>query len=194
MHDRYIKDMYENGVVKRRIDHVRVGDRLDLEGDRYADWPDEDQSKGFTFAHPEFADEFQTVTAVIREHPKCIRLEFEAGFTCSFPPGHWVEVDGEQFRQDDEETPVLFRATSDGEVTAVFPTIPGSHNCMSCYSHIGQHGSCSRQWLQATRPARVAEYKPLMTELQGAPYGYRLKVYKRVTRRHREELMKANGR
>lgn len=82
--------------------------------------------------------------------------------------------------QDKEETPVLFR-WSDGEVTAVFPTIPADNSgrLMTCYAHIGQHSACHPAWLRDTRPAKPEEYADLKRELESAPYGYRLKVCRR---------------
>jgi hypothetical protein len=85
-----------------------------------------------------------------------------------------------KFQQDTEETRVLFRV-SDGEVVAVFPDI-WSGVLVACYAHVGQHGACSREWYYSTRPAKPEEYADLMAELEGAPYGYRLKVLRRWSR------------
>ncbi len=87
-------------------------------------------------------------------------------------------------------TPVLFRCDHDGaHVTAVFPTIPGTNSGydMSCFAHIGQHSSCSSDWLRTTRPAKPEEYTALKRELESVPYNYRLKVYRRVTPQMRAE-------
>ena len=86
------------------------------------------------------------------------------------------------------ETPVLFRADREnGEtyITAVFPCEPAtmSGDTMSCYAHVGQHSGCSFGWYQRTRAATEAEYYDLFLELQNI--GYRLKVYRRMTRGHR---------
>jgi hypothetical protein len=92
--------------------------------------------------------------------------------------------------------PVMFRVdrpTGAGvfpEVTAVFPTLPGSGvigQFPTCYAHVGQHGSCSRNWIsQCTRPATPEEYAPLLRELQGiyetGTDAVRLRVVKRWTR------------
>lgn len=94
------------------------------------------------------------------------------------------------FKQDDDETPVLFRAERSGDfkgdVTAVFPTLPGTNEfwTASCYAHIGQHGSCSKDWYWTTRPATPEEYASLKRELESAPFGYRLKIVKRWTKYH----------
>ena len=91
----------------------------------------------------------------------------------------------ETFKQDDHETPVLFRIErrKGGEVTAVFPCEPDdmSGDSMTCYAHIGQHGGCSFEWLANGnhRRATPEEFADLKRELESAPYGYRLKVYKR---------------
>ena len=101
----------------------------------------------------------------------------------------------EPFKRDDETTPVLFRISRapkrDGSaVCAVFPCEPGNGTpgSMSCYEHLGQHGACSYGWYNTTRAATPAEYADLFTELESAPYGYRLKVYQRMTAQHRKAL------
>lgn len=94
------------------------------------------------------------------------------------------------FEQDTEITPVLFRVDRagdfKGDITAVFPTDAATldPNTMGCFAHIGQHSSCSREWYRTTRPATPAEYDALKKELESVPYGYRLKVYARITRAH----------
>ena len=88
------------------------------------------------------------------------------------------------YQQDTEETPVIFRIErrKDGEVTAVFPCEPSDYEgrTMTCYAHIGQHGGCSHEFVSSGRRATPDEYADLKRELESAPYGYRLKVYKRV--------------
>lgn len=91
------------------------------------------------------------------------------------------------FERDEHETPVLFRVhrapkKHGADVTAVFPCEPHDINgrYMSCYVHVGQHGACDLGWYQRTRPATAEEYADLRRELEGAPYGYRLKPYQRV--------------
>lgn len=91
------------------------------------------------------------------------------------------------FQQDANETPVLFRVDRSGDfkgnVTAVFPCEPYDRQGyqMSCYAHVGQHGGCSFDWLHETRPAKPEEYADLKRELESAPYGYRLKICKRIS-------------
>lgn len=99
------------------------------------------------------------------------------------------------FKQDTEETPVLFRRWprervitptgksewAGGDVIAVFPTHTGtneSHTCSS-FAHVGQHGSADHGIMHRTRRAKPGEYADLKKELESAPYGYRLKVYSR---------------
>lgn len=104
------------------------------------------------------------------------------------------------FQQDENETPVIFRIErrKGGEVTAVFPCEPADMDgrTMTCYAHIGQHGGCSHQFAWSGRRAKPEEYADLKAELEGAPYGYRLKVYKRVQPAHRkafdEEVRRLN--
>lgn len=94
------------------------------------------------------------------------------------------------FIQDTEETPVLFRmmrARHGGYVLALFPAEASSTTdggLCSSYAHIGQHGAAD-PWgvIQDSRPATPEEYADLKAELEGAPYGYRLKVYRRNARR-----------
>ena len=91
-------------------------------------------------------------------------------------------------------TPVLFRAEQSGQfkgdVTAVFPTLPGSPGCMTCYAHVGQHSSCAMAWYNTTRPAKAVEYASLLTELQSRGYDD-LKICTRITRAMRDERNRA---
>jgi hypothetical protein len=83
-------------------------------------------------------------------------------------------------------TPVLFRATKSGQfkgdVTAVFPTLPGSNrpSSMTCYAHVGQHSACDKEWYRTTRPATPEEYRSLHKELIGQGYDD-LKIVSRIT-------------
>lgn len=74
----------------------------------------------------------------------------------------------------ESETVVLFRTERHGpfagDVTAVFPGIPGSPNMWTCYAHVGQHSSCSPAWVRMTRNARYAEYAGLLKELHAIGY------------------------
>jgi hypothetical protein len=89
--------------------------------------------------------------------------------------------------QDTDVTPVIFRVAPGGDVTAVFPCEPHSlAGDLSCYAHVGQHSGASLDWYKTTRAAKHAEYEALKQELEAAPYGYRLKVYRRMTPQHRE--------
>lgn len=93
-----------------------------------------------------------------------------------------------EFKQDEQETPVIFRkygARRGGEVIAIFPAEPGTYDTGTCssYVHVGQHGSCDPQLvMNGTRAAKESEYADLKRELEGEPYGYRLKIYKRLQR------------
>jgi hypothetical protein len=98
-----------------------------------------------------------------------------------------------EFKPDENETPVIFRAQREAGtlwITAVFPCEPATlqGDTFTIYQHVGQHGAGSYGWYQRTRAATPAEYADLKRELESAPYGYRLKVYKRMTRGHREAL------
>ena len=95
----------------------------------------------------------------------------------------------EAVKQGAEETPVIFRFHK-GEVIAVFPCAPADNagSQMTCYAHTGQRSACDLGWYHETRPARPKEYASLKTELESAPYGYRLRVYKRIARSLRERF------
>lgn len=61
------------------------------------------------------------------------------------------------------------------EVTAVFVGT-GNYQFKECYCHEGQHGTCGVDWIaDSSRAANLAEYKPLMDELQNM-VGYNLEV------------------
>lgn len=94
--------------------------------------------------------------------------------------------------------PVLFRADKRGQfkdsVTAVFPTLPGSPGMLTCYAHIGQHGSCSKDWLRDTRAAKPDEFAALKRELESAPFHYRLRVVERISAKMDAERMQAEKR
>lgn len=68
-----------------------------------------------------------------------------------------------------DKLPVIFRKESDGSILAVFPTqaesYAGYH--MTCYAHIGQHGTCSLDYYRETKPAKPKEYADLLSELRG---------------------------
>lgn len=53
---------------------------------------------------------------------------------------------------------------------AVFPEIEGSHGNMLCYAHIGQHSSCSREYIRGKRLATKEEYQRLLNELVSLGY------------------------
>lgn len=78
-----------------------------------------------------------------------------------------------------ELTPVVFRSQA-AEITAVLPCEPADYNgrYMTCYAHVGQHGSAAWEWYHATRAARPEEYADLLKELESL--GYNVKVYKRI--------------
>lgn len=87
--------------------------------------------------------------------------------------------------QDEHETPVIFRKFREGDVIALFPQEPGDMNPSTCgsYMHIGQHGAADAGLARCTNPATPQEYADLKRELEGAPYGYRLKLRRRFGRR-----------
>lgn len=111
------------------------------------------------------------------------------------------------FEPDTTETPVVFRASRrkepegrGAEITAVFPCEPATlgNDDMTCYAHVGQHGACHQGWINSTRAAKPEEYADLKRELESAPYGYRLKVYRRIQPwmrdARRAEVLRLNSR
>jgi hypothetical protein len=94
----------------------------------------------------------------------------------------WIE-----HRKAQEAIPVIFRV-SEGEVTAVFPTMAGSvdnrGSTCQCYAHVGQHGTCSKEWYTKTKAASLEDYSALLSELEGL-YGHdALRPVKRWTIKH----------
>lgn len=68
-----------------------------------------------------------------------------------------------------------------GDLFAFFPQIRHSFNgyrndLKTCYSHIGQHSPCAKEYEQESRAAKPEEYADLKTELENI--GYRLKICK----------------
>jgi hypothetical protein len=75
-----------HGFRATRVGEVSVGDRLDLQGDIFAD-PDRDNVS--------YEFEMVEVTGNEAEGPDCVRLEFEAeGTSCGFPRDHYVRNHG----------------------------------------------------------------------------------------------------
>jgi len=85
-------------------------------------------------------------------------------------------------------TPTIFRRHADGEIIALFPTIPAdtrAEHCLS-YVHVGQHGAADPALvISRTRPATPDECRELMVELAGI--GYVIVPVTRVTHRMDEE-------
>ena len=79
-----------------------------------------------------------------------------------------------------EQLPVIFKRYGN-EVTALFPTIPGTNDpfTCTCYAHIGQHGSASEAYAAMRPAAKPSEYADLMAELRGIYDDCELVVRKR---------------
>ena len=92
-------------------------------------------------------------------------------------------------------TPVIFRKwpkSEGGDVIALFPTLVGTMDPYTCesYEHVGQHGSADPQGvMQATKPAKPAEYADLMAELKSIGYDD-LVVYQKLQYRWIDERRK----
>lgn len=80
-----------------------------------------------------------------------------------------------------EETRVVFRKERGGDILAVFPD-QDEKGLFGCFAHVGQHASCSYDYYLRTKPATEAESAALKRELESAPYNYRLRVVRRMTR------------
>jgi len=81
-----------------------------------------------------------------------------------------------------EITTVIYRVFKQGDVIALFPTLPGTADCLTCmsYMHVGQHGAADPYGLIShTRLAAPEEYKNLHRELEYI--GYKLNVSKKIT-------------
>lgn len=82
------------------ISQLRVGQRVDLYGDRYADRNFCKACANGDHGHPEFEFEFETVAKIEVETPGCTGVTFESGYACGFPPDHPVKVDTDQPESD----------------------------------------------------------------------------------------------
>ena len=67
----------------KRVDALRLGDMVDLQGDKHAD-PNGD--------HPEYEFEYVSVIGTERETPGCVRVDFSDGGSRGFPPGHELKL------------------------------------------------------------------------------------------------------
>lgn len=96
------------------------------------------------------------------------------------------------FKQDSAVTLCILRRwpdngrTSFGGIIALFPMLPGTNDPATCdsYEHVGQHGAADPAIVADTLPVQADEPEAveLVAELESAPYGYRLKLGKRVPR------------
>lgn len=87
-------------------------------------------------------------------------------------------------------TPIIFRKFKEGDIIAIFPTMPGTMDQYTCnsYQHIGQHGTCEPSYLiQNTKLAKPEGYEKLFQELINIGYDD-LKVYKRYQYKFLEEV------
>lgn len=92
-----------------------------------------------------------------------------------------------------EITQVIFRKYKEGDVIALFPYIIETHEgSVSCYQHVGQHGSADYDGvIKSTVPATEEEYSDLKEELESYPCPYNFEVIKkRSYNRYRKAWMK----
>ena len=87
----------------------------------------------------------------------------------------------------EQPTAVVFRVWNhkpdkgfNGDVIALFPSLPEYGGNVLCYEHIGQHSAADyARVIECTRPAKPEEYASLRRELEAAPYRYNLRVIAR---------------
>ena len=86
-----------------------------------------------------------------------------------------------------EETETVFRMFPEGDVIALFPTVPAdlAGHCSS-YMHIGQHGAADyHHVIGRTRPAGSDEHHDLLLEL--SRLGYAVRAMRRASRRMHDD-------
>jgi hypothetical protein len=80
------------------------------------------------------------------------------------------------------KTVVIFRKWPNGDIIALMPELPGTHDPRTCtsYEHIGQHSAADyAHCIAATKRATAAECLDLARELRQV--GYKLAVRDRAT-------------
>ena len=89
-------------------------------------------------------------------------------------------------KQDEIETPVIFRRFKEGDVIALFPLECGTSSPYTCgsYQHVGQHGAADPGIVYCTTPAQddAPDVVALRTELETYPFFYRLRPMRRFPR------------
>lgn len=88
---------------------------------------------------------------------------------------------------------VIFKKEG-ADIVAIFPSLPGTCRFdVTCYAHVGQHGSADIGYVRGLRPASPTDYADLKQELEAAPYNYRLRVVRRITQKHAIARAKETG-
>ena len=74
-----------------------------------------------------------------------------------------------------EKVDIRFYYHSDNnDLFAFFPNVKETRNSYLCYSHIGQHATCTYGYVLDCREATKDEYKSLVNELESL--GYNLNI------------------
>ncbi len=60
---------------------------------------------------------------------------------------------------------VHFRKFPEGDIIALFPSLPATYPYITSYQHVGQHGDASIELLHDLERVDVPEYTPLLAEL-----------------------------
>lgn len=89
----------------------------------------------------------------------------------------------EEMPDGDEPVVVVFRIDREGDLFALFPELDEGNGRCACYVSVGGHTAAPYgASVNASRPARPEEYAAMKTELERAPYNYKLTVRQRWTR------------
>lgn len=87
-------------------------------------------------------------------------------------------------------TEVIFRKFKDtGDIIAIFPYIINDYKYnVGSYMHIGQHGACTIDYAQITKPCSESEYTPLLNELKSIGYDDLKIIKKYCGRKYRNAI------
>lgn len=88
-------------TIWKRVDQLRVGDVLDLQGDKFAD-PDPPDGEEATTNRIVFEAEYVTVDYIEREMPECVAVGIEGVDVFGMPPDHLVKYHNHNPEYDEE--------------------------------------------------------------------------------------------
>jgi hypothetical protein len=73
-------------------------------------------------------------------------------------------------KKDTKKTPFVFFREDDNNILAVITKDRERNGNYTCYSHIGQHGTASPEYLKTLPPVNFEDAKALITELESIGY------------------------